>query len=355
IDIELLKRTPSSFLGSCRFKLPTPEFNEQMYIDIFHILGEMNIGYFFYIGGNDSMDTIMKLSDYGARINSPIRFIGVPKTIDNDLAVTDHSPGYGSAAKYIATTVKEIIADANVYDTNAATVVEVMGRNAGWLAASAALSRGSDCDGPDYIFLPEIDFDIDKFLAKTEKVMKYKPPVIVVSEGVKLANGKYVSEMSSETAIIDAFGHRLLSGTAGYLSNLVQAKLGIKCRGIEFSTIQRSAAHIMSRVDMTEAFQAGSAAVQAALDGATRRVVILKRLSTIPYVCAMDTVDVCEIANIEKKIPMEWIAPNKADVTQDFIEYAYPLIQAELLPFMVNGIPRHITISSKDQIRKRVN
>ena len=351
-DIELLKRTPASFLGSCRFKLPKIEENEKIYQDIFTILGELGIGFFFYIGGNDSMDTIMKLSTYGESINSSIRFMGVPKTIDNDLAVTDHSPGFGSAAKYIATSIKEMVLDANVYDTKAVTIVEAMGRNAGWLTGAAALSRGPDCDGPDLIFLPEVAFDMDSFLEKTAKVLERKPAVIVVSEGVKLADGRYVNEMASDTNIVDAFGHKLLTGTARYLSDEVTKKLGHKSRAVEFSTIQRCAAHILSRVDMTEAFQVGAAAMKAALEGHTRKVVILKRISDDPYICTTDLTDVSDIANVEKKVPLEWMVSTLDDVNHHFVNYALPLIQAELAPFMVNGVPKHITINSKDKIRK---
>lgn len=351
IDIELLKRTPASFLGTCRFKLPAPNENEELYENIFNILKELDIGYFFYIGGNDSMDTVMKLSGYAKDINSDIRFMGIPKTIDNDLAIADHCPGYGSAAKYIAATIKELILDANVYDTKTAHIVEVMGRNAGWLAGAAALSRSVDCDGPDGIFLPEVVFDVDYFIEKASDVLKTRSVIMVVAEGVKIADGRYVSDLNSDISIVDAFGHKMLTGASRYLSETLTRRLGIKARSIEFGTIQRAAAHILSRVDMTEAFQVGSTAVTAAWEGQTAKVVILKRVSNDPYICVTDTVDVTKVANIEKKVPIEWITPTKDDVTHEFIRYANPLIQAELTPFMVNGIPRHITVASKDKQR----
>ncbi|MCL2840935.1 MAG: 6-phosphofructokinase [Defluviitaleaceae bacterium] len=353
IDFELLKRTPSSFLGSCRFKLPLPDENEEIYKIIFNNLKKLNIGYFFYIGGNDSMDTVMKLSKYGQMVNSDIRFMGVPKTIDNDLEISDHCPGYGSAAKYIAATTKELILDADVYDTKAACIVEVMGRNAGWLAGAAALSRGVDCDGPDGIFLPEAKFDIDIFVTKIAERLKTGSVLMVVAEGIKLEDGRYISELGSDLNIVDAFGHRMLTGASRYLAETVNHRLGVKTRSIEFGTMQRAAAHIISRVDMTEAFQVGSAAVTAAWEGQTNKVIVLKRVSNDPYICVTDIVDVTKVANVEKKVPLDWITPSGDDVTHEFIKYATPLIQAELTPFMVNGMPRHITIASKDKQRGR--
>jgi len=351
IDIELLKRTPSSFLGTARYKLPTPDANEELYEKIFDYLNELGIGFFFLIGGNDSMDTVMKLSGYALAVNSEIRFMGVPKTIDNDLAIADHTPGYGSAAKYIAATIKEVILDASVYDTRTAHVIEVMGRNAGWLAGAAALSRSVDCDGPDGIFLPEVVFDVDYFVERANEVLKTRSVIMVVAEGIKIADGQYVAALSSDINIVDAFGHKMLTGASRYLAETLTHRLGVKARAMEFGTIQRSAAHILSRVDMTEAFQVGSTAVTAAWEGQTAKVVILKRVSNDPYICVTDTVDVTKVANIEKKVPVEWITPTKDDVTHDFVRYANPLIQAELTPFMVNGMPRHITIASKDKQR----
>ena len=347
VDLELLKRTPSSFLGSCRYKLPKLEDDEEVYAKIFEILNEMGVGYFFYIGGNDSMDTIMKLSKYGESKNSPIRFMGVPKTIDNDLAVTDHSPGFGSAAKYIAATIKELILDAQVYNNNAVTVVEVMGRNTGWLAAAAALARDGNSMGPDLIYLPELHFDIDKFLDKVAKVSKQSAghsPTVVVSEGLSLADGRYVNEIAAEKNTVDAFGHKQLSGTASYLSQEINKNLGVRTRAIEFATIQRSAAHLQSLVDVTEAFAVGKEAVKAAMDGATNRVIIIKRLSSEPYAFATDAMEIEKMANIEKLVPREWITPEGDYVNGEYLDYARPLIQGEVMPYYVGGIPRHLVL-----------
>lgn len=345
MDIELLKRTPSSFLGSCRFKLPEISENKKIYEDIFTILEEYEIAAFFYIGGNDSMDTIKKLSDYAISIDSPIRFIGVPKTIDNDLAVTDHTPGFGSAAKYIASVTKELIRDGLVYNIKNITVVEIMGRNAGWLTAAAALAKCEDCEGVDLLYLPEVAFDIDEFLAKVENIMKRKKAIVIaVSEGIKTADGRYVFEHGNHTQYVDSFGHKQLSGTANYLANLCSEKFGCKARAIELSTLQRCASHLTSRVDITEAYQVGGSAVTAAFNGETGKMVILKRVSNDPYICVTDLYDVHMIANIEKKVPVEWITEEGTNVSSELINYIRPLIQAELTPIMITGQPRHIVV-----------
>jgi len=344
VDLELLKRTPSSFLGSCRYKLPNADENPEVYRQIFEILNEMGIGYFFYIGGNDSMDTIMKLSQYGEKVGSSIRFMGVPKTIDNDLAVTDHSPGFGSAAKYIACTIKEMILDARVYNNSAVTIVEVMGRNTGWLAGSAALARGDDSPGPDLIFLPEITFNVNSFLDKVAKLTADHPPTIVVSEGIKMSDGRYVNEVAAENNTVDAFGHKQLSGTASYLSQEVHRNLGVKTRAIEFATIQRCAAHLQSLTDVTEAFAVGADAVKAAKEGSTNQVVIIQRLSTEPYAFATNSIDIAKMANIEKKVPMEWVNESRDGVTREFLDYARPMIQGEVSPYYADGMPRHIRL-----------
>ena len=348
LDIELLKRTPSSFLGSCRYKLPDWHDDETVYKKLFAILEKLNIGYFFYIGGNDSMDTIGKLAEYGNRIQSDIRFMGVPKTIDNDLMVTDHTPGYGSAAKYIGVVMKEIIRDATVYGTNYVTVVEIMGRNAGWLAGAAALARCEDCEGPDMIFLPEINFDIDCFIDRVDQIQRKKESVVIaVSEGIKLPDGRYVCELTDYAQYVDAFGHKLLAGTARFLANKAAKEIGCKTRAIEFSTLQRCASHIVSRVDITEAFQVGGAAVKAAFEGESGKMITLKRLSNDPYQCTTDIYDVHKIANVEKLVPREWINEEGTYVTPDFVNYVRPLIQAELTPIMVDGLPRHLYYKDK--------
>lgn len=345
LEIELLKRTPSSYLGSCRYKLKNAAENDADYVEIFRILEKFNIGYFFYIGGNDSMDTIAKLSAYAQRIGSDIRFIGVPKTIDNDLAITDHTPGYGSAAKYIATVMKEIIHDISVYDTKSLTIVEIMGRNAGWLTAAAALSKGEDCAGPDLIYLPEIPFDTEEFLHRIQHLQETKKNLIIaVSEGIKTKDGRYVCELATDETEVDAFGHVKLTGVGRFLENLVAQRLEIKVRSIELSTLQRCAGHLTSRTDVTEAYQAGGAAVPAALGGNTGKMVVLKRLSDTPYQCTTDLYPIGEIANLEKTMPLSWIDVENLQMKQEFLDYARPLIQAELPPIYLSGLPYHIRL-----------
>ena len=348
LDIELLKRTPSSYLGSCRYKLPdwhTAE-GERVYIRLFEILKELDIGYFFYIGGNDSMDTIAKLSRYGAQVGSSVRFIGVPKTIDNDLCLTDHTPGYGSAAKYIATILKEVIRDSSVYNIRSVTVAEIMGRHAGWLAGAACLAGGDDCEGPDLILLPEVPFDPDRFLTRVDELQRVKPNVIIAaSEGVKTADGTYLCDLVSTAGQLDAFGHKaILSGTSRYLSDLIHDNLNCKSRAIEFSTLQRCASHLASRTDVNEAYAVGGAAASAAFAGETGRMISLKRISDYPYQCITESVDVQQVANLEKKVPLDWITPDGMQVTAAFEEYARPLILDEVTPVYVNGTPRHICL-----------
>ena len=346
LDIELLKRTPSSFLGSCRYKLPDWHTDEAVYKKLFAILEKLDIGYFFYIGGNDSMDTIGKLAEYGECIQSDIRFMGVPKTIDNDLMVTDHTPGYGSAAKYIATILKEVIRDSSVYDIRSVTVAEIMGRHAGWLAGAACLAGGDDSDGPDLILLPEVPFEQDKFLARVDELQRVKSNVIIAaSEGVKTADGTYLCDLVSTAGQLDAFGHKaILSGTSRYLSDLIHDKLNCKSRAIEFSTLQRCASHLASRTDVNEAYAVGGAAAAAAFAGETGKMIALKRVSEYPYQCIAEAVDVQQVANLEKKVPLDWITPDGMQVTAAFEEYARPLILDEVTPVYVNGTPRHICL-----------
>lgn len=345
LDIDLLKRTPSSFLGSCRYKLPDIKDGTELYDKIFGILDKLEIEYFFYIGGNDSMDTIKKLSDYALLNGSQIRFMGVPKTIDNDLAVTDHTPGYGSAAKYIASITKEVIRDGLVYDQESVTLLEIMGRNAGWLTGAAALATGEDCEGPDMLFLPEITFDVEHFMEKVTALQKVKKSVVVaISEGVKVADGRYVCELTDNIDYVDAFGHKQLTGTSRYLAGRISKEKGCKTRAIEFNSLQRCASHIVGRVDITEAFQVGGAAVKAAFEGETGKMIILKRVSDEPYICVTDIYDVHKIANVEKVVPREWINEAGDYVTQEFVNYVRPLIQAELTPIMVDGLPRHLRL-----------
>lgn len=345
LDAELLKRTPAAFLGSCRYKLPEIHEDKAVYEKIFKILDKLDIEAFIYIGGNDSMDTIKKLSDYAIITGHPTRFVGCPKTIDNDLALTDHTPGYGSAAKYIGTSLKEIIRDGFCleYPKGLVTIVEIMGRNAGWLTGAAALSQGEDCDGPDLIYLPEITFDLHQFSDKVKQLLEKKPSVVVaVSEGIRTGDGNYVCELGSSVDFVDAFGHKQLSGTASYLASFIAGEIGCKTRAIELSTLQRSASHAASRVDILEAYQVGGAAVKAADEGDSGKMVVLRRLSDDPYQCGTEVKDVHKIANDEKLVPREWVNEEGTYVTDEFVAYVRPLIQGDVSPVMVDGIPRHL-------------
>ena len=345
LDVELLKRTPAAYLGSCRYKLPEIHENRDVYEKIFEILNKLEIEAFIYIGGNDSMDTIKKLSDYAIVTGQPTRFVGCPKTIDNDLALTDHTPGYGSAAKYIGTSVKEIIRDGFCleYEKGVVTIVEIMGRNAGWLTGAAALAKGEDCPGPDLIYLPELAFDLEKFSTKIKKLMEKKMSVVVaVSEGIKLEDGRYVCELGTGVDFVDAFGHKQLTGTASYLANFVAGEVGCKTRAIELSTLQRAASHLASRVDILEAYQVGGAAVKAADEGDSGKMVVIERFSDDPYQSGTEVKDVHKIANGEKLVPRNWVNQEGTYVTEEFITYVKPLIQGDVSPVMVDGIPRHL-------------
>lgn len=337
-NIELLKHTPSSYLGSCRYKI-SKDSNED--IDkIFEIFKKHDIGYFFYIGGNDSMDTVMRLSnDERAK---DMKIIGVPKTIDNDLLGTDHCPGYGSCAKYIATVVSEMALDAGCYDIKNVLIVEIMGRNAGWLTASAALARTMGNTAPDFIYLPEIAFDSDKFLYDIRSKLANQDTVIVaVSEGIKTADGTYVAE-SKQAFGDDMFGHGQLGGVGKKLETLVKTKLGIKVRSVELNLVQRCAAHITSKTDVDDAFNCGAEAVNAAINGESGKMVCMKRVSDNPYKVIYECEDINNIANGEKMIPKEFITPEGTDVTDAFIKYAKPLIMGENDIKYVDGIPQFI-------------
>ena len=345
LDVELLKRTPAAFLGSCRYKLPAIHEDKEVYEKLFAILDKLDIEAFIYIGGNDSMDTIKKLSDYAILTGHETRFIGCPKTIDNDLALTDHTPGYGSAAKYIGTSLKEIIRDSFCleYPRGLVTIVEIMGRNAGWLTGAAALSKCEDCDGPDFIYLPEVTFDLRDFKEKVEKLLKEKTSVVVaVSEGIRISDGRYVCELGNSVDFVDAFGHKQLSGTASYLASYIAGELGAKTRAIELSTLQRAGSHLASRVDILEAYQVGGAAVKAADEGESGQMVVLQRISDDPYQCQTAVKNVHKIANDEKCVPRSWINKQGTYVTDEFIAYVKPLIQGDVSPVMVDGIPRHL-------------
>ena len=347
LDEELLKRTPAAYLGSCRFKLPEIHEDIETYQKIFAILDELEIDCFIYIGGNDSMDTIKKLSDYALVFGSKIRFVGCPKTIDNDLALTDHTPGYGSAAKYIGTSVKEIIRDGwSMRNANGqVTVVEIMGRNAGWLTGASALAQSEDCDGPDAIYLPELAFDVDKFIAKCKNLLKKKNSVVVcVSEGIHTEDGKYVMELGESADFVDAFGHKQLTGTARVLCDMLSREVGCKTRAIELSTLQRAASHFVSRIDILEAYEVGGAAMKAADEGQSGLMAVIVRTSDDPYQAGTEVKDVHKIANDEKLVPREWINKEGTGVNDEFITYVRPLIQGDVQPIMVDGIPRHLFV-----------
>lgn len=346
-DIELLKRTPSAFLGSCRYKLPKIEGNEEVYDKMFEIMDKYNIECLFYIGGNDSMDTIKMLSDYAAAKGKSQRFMGVPKTIDNDLPITDHCPGYGSAAKYIAASIKEIIRDNASFGVEKPTVTicEIMGRHAGWLTAAAALSRDVDCEGPDLIYLPEVPFDMDSFMAKVKDLAAKKSSVVIaVSEGAKLADGRFVCELGNSSDFVDAFGHKQLSGCAATLANKVAAETGLKTRAVEFSTLQRAATHIASLTDINEAFNVGYLACKAADEGKTGMMITINVDNRAPYQVSYGIYDIHAIANVERPIPAEWITEDGCDVNDGYVAYARPLIMGELQPIVVNGLPRHLVL-----------
>lgn len=345
LDVELLKRTPAAYLGSCRYKLPEIWDNREVYEKIFGILERLEIDVFIYIGGNDSMDTIKKLSDYAIVTGYQTRFVGCPKTIDNDLALTDHTPGYGSAAKYIGTSVKEIIRDSFCleYKNGLVTIVEVMGRNAGWLTGAAALAKGEDCNGPDMIYLPELPFDVDNFIKKCKKLLEKKSSVVIaVSEGIRTKDGQYICELGASVDFVDAFGHKQLTGTASYLAGVIAGQLGCKTRAIELSTLQRAASHSASRVDVLEAYQVGGAAMKAADEGDSGKMVVIERLSDDPYQSGTQVKDVHKIANDERLVPREWVNKEGTYVTDEFITYVRPLIQGDVSPIMVDGIPRHL-------------
>ncbi|MBQ1702892.1 MAG: 6-phosphofructokinase [Oscillospiraceae bacterium] len=338
-ELELLLNTPSSELGSCRYKIADPDVDDTDYKRILEIFKKYNIRYFFYNGGNDSMDTCDKVSRYMAKSGWDCRVMGVPKTIDNDLYGTDHCPGFASAAKYIATSVAEVYKDARVYDTGMVTIIEIMGRHAGWLTAAASLASTVGC-GPDLIYVPEVDFNMDKFLADVQRIYDANGKCIVaVSEGIHYADGSFVSE--AKASATDGFGHAQLGGLAALLANIVKEKTGAKVRGIELSLLQRCGAHLASQTDITESFTAGKKAVEAAIAGETGYMVGFKRVMVDgKYTCEYVLLPLTSVANFEKKVPLEWITPEHNGITSDFADYALPLIAGEPDRKLENGLPR---------------
>ena len=338
-ELERIRTTPGSYLGSCRYKLPE-NLSDPVYPELFQKFTEKEISYFFYIGGNDSMDTVSKLSRYAATVGSDIRIIGVPKTIDNDLVLTDHTPGYGSAAKYVASTVREIAIDASVYDNKpSVTIVEIMGRHAGWLTAASVLARKFKGDNPVLIYLPEVAFSPDTFIEKVkEKLTKTSNLVVCISEGINDGNGTFVCELASDVGT-DTFGHKMLTGSGKYLENLVKEKLGIKVRSVELNVCQRCSSSCLSATDLDEAAASGRFAVSAALDGETGKMINFIRKSDDPYILEFGTADVNEICNKEKAVPEEWITKDGSDIGDEFIAYARPLIQGSVEVPMKDGLP----------------
>lgn len=338
-DMELLRQTPSTVLGSCRYKLPAADKDDEVYKKILTNLEKHRIEAFFYIGGNDSMDTVDKLSAYLRSVGSDIRVIGIPKTIDNDLPVTDHTPGFGSAAKYVAATVQEIIRDSSVYSIESVTIVEIMGRHAGWLTASTCVLRANDEIAPHLIYLPECDFSAEKFLEDVRSMQaKYKAVIVAVSEGVRLP------EESGRSVMVDNFGHEYLSGIGKKLERLVSDNIGCKVRSIELNVMQRCSSHICSKTDIDEAELIGSEGVRRALAGETGKMVCFKRLSDVPYVITLDTVDASQVANKEKFFPKGWINAAQNDVLPEAERYFLPLIQGEVKIAMKNGMPVHFKL-----------
>ena len=337
-ELERLLYTPSSALGSCRYKIADPDKDDTDYKRILEIFKKYDVRYFFYNGGNDSMDTCEKVSRYMAKMGYECMVMGVPKTIDNDLFGTDHCPGFASAAKYIATSIMEVSRDAHVYDTGMITIIECMGRHAGWLTAAAALANEMG-DGPDFVYLPEVDFDLDKFIKDvTACFEKNGNCIVAVSEGIHYPDGSFVSE--AKTSATDGFGHAQLGGLAATLANLMKERTGAKVRGIELSLLQRCAAHCASGTDIAEAFEAGKAAVESAVAGITGKMVGFECDRTNGYVCKTKLFDLKEVANFEKKVPLEWINEEGNHVNKQFVDYCMPLIQGETMMVKENGLPR---------------
>lgn len=337
-DIELLRQTPSTVLGSCRYKLPDFNEDDSDYGKILDTLMQRQIGAFFYIGGNDSMDTVNKLSEYFRRENADIKVIGIPKTIDNDLCITDHTPGFGSAAKYVACTMREIVRDSSVYSIPSVTIVEVMGRHAGWLTASSAVLHAMGETAPHLIYVPERSFSLDSFMKDVRQEMaKHKAVIVAVSEGIEVPEGV-------QSGVVDNFGHKYLSGIGKYLEDAVRAEIGCKVRSIELNVMQRCSSHICSRTDIDEAESIGAAGVCCALNGETGKVMVFRRVNDMPYTVVIETTNASNIANNEKFIPDDFITPSGNNICDSALKYFLPLIQGELNIIMDSGVPKHFTI-----------
>lgn len=344
--IDTLKVSPAMYLGSCRYKLPDYEDDDATYTFIFNQFKKYNVGAFFYIGGNDSMDTVLKLSHYGEQIGSDIRIIGIPKTIDNDLCITDHTPGFGSAAKYVASSILEVAHDTFIYSVKSVTIVEIMGRDAGWLTAASALARNEYNSAPHLIYFPEVAFDKEQFINDVkEQLNKRNNVIIAVSEGIRDKEGNYIS---ASTATNDQFGHSQLSGTGKCLEYLIKEAINVKVRSIELNVLQRCAAHISSLTDLNESFALGSHAVECAINGQSKCMLTLNRVSDNPYKIEIGTADIKGIANEAKSIPREWINEAGNDITDALYTYMAPLIEGEPVVYYNNGLPVYLPVKHLD-------
>lgn len=343
--LQALIQTPAMYLGSCRYKLPVYDEDPEVYEKIFKIMKELEITDFFYIGGNDSMDTVMKLSGYAKIMGIDLHVMGIPKTIDNDLMGSDHTPGFGSAAKYVAATMKEIVYDSMIYQLQSITIVEIMGRNAGWLTAASALARCESNTAPDLIYLPEVPFDKDSFIASIAEVFKRKRGVVIaVSEGIKDANGNYLDN-DSEFTQRDAFGHILHSGTGKVLENICSNAFHCKVRSIELNVLQRCAMHLASKCDLDESFLIGKSAVECALANETGKMMVFNRVSDNPYKMEIGSMDVNNVANLEKKVPVEWINEEHNNIKEELFTYLNPLVQGEVTIKYKNGVPDYLNVA----------
>ena len=337
-DMELLKQTPSTVLGSCRYKLPDWKDNDDVYRQIAETLKQRNIGAFFYIGGNDSMDTVNKLSEYFAEKSLDIKVIGIPKTIDNDLCITDHTPGFGSAAKYVATTMHEITRDSIVYSIPSVTIVEIMGRHAGWLTASSAVLHAMGETAPHLVYVPEVEFSLEGFLSDIRQEMsKHKAVIVAVSEGIEVPEGV-------QSGVVDNFGHKYLSGIGKYLEDVVRSEIGCKVRSIELNVMQRCSSHICSKTDIDESEAIGAAGVRCALSGETGKVMVFRRIEDVPYTAVIETADAKNIANQEKFLPAKYINSAGNNIRDFALNYFLPLIQGDLNLITENGIPKHFAL-----------
>ncbi|MDR0357779.1 MAG: 6-phosphofructokinase [Clostridiales Family XIII bacterium] len=346
-DFELLVHTPAQALGSSRYKLPRD--SEEIYEKVLNILKEYNVGYFFYNGGNDSMDTVSRLAAFFKKRGEDIVAVGIPKTIDNDLVETDHTPGFGSAARYVAASVAEVYLDTIVYPIPAVTVVEIMGRNAGWLTAASVLARRSGIKAPHLIYLPEVIFDPEDFIARTRQLLESERQIVIaVSEGIRLADGSYLADTG---AAEDMFGHKTLGGVASTLETMIKERIKIeklKTRAIQFSTLQRAAAHMASDTDLRESYECGYRAVEAALQGVTDVMITIRRASDEPYLTSYAASPLSGIANKEKKIPIEWISKDGVDVTEEMVRYLTPLVRGDATEKMRGGLPEFFKFDTSE-------